>query len=125
MSEQEKSALEGRLHNHGGSIHVEYGDQHHYVIANVSKHEVINELQATLLAGQIVLSWNEHNALTRQRDELVGALESIFYQLSYDEETTINAFRLMVSNVQTYCLEMIRKTTGKDMPLKQLGTTPE
>ena len=77
MNEQGKNALEGLLHNHGGEIHVEYGCQHHYVIAKVSRHEVINELQAILLAGQIVLSWNEHNTLLRLRDELVQALRRI------------------------------------------------
>jgi hypothetical protein len=77
MSEQGKNALEGKLHNHGGDIHVEYGGLHHYVIAQVSRHEVIDERQATLLAEQIVLSWNEHNTLLRQRDDLVKALEDL------------------------------------------------
>lgn len=75
MSEQGGNALEGQLHNHGGDIHVEYGSQHHYVIAQVSRHEVIDKRQATLLAEQIVFSWNEHNALLRQRDALLDLIE--------------------------------------------------
>ncbi len=78
MSEQ--GCTESKLHNHGREIHIEYGG-HHYVMANVSQHREGDKQRAESLAEQIVLSWNEHNTLRRQRDELLNVMENIAINL--------------------------------------------